>query len=76
MTVESIINHCAPTLAGLKTGNMFSFKFETDEEMVDDIRRINRILTPKGLKAIPLKKISGRALEQLIVDSKHAAYRM
>lgn len=62
MPIELLVNHCSPTLAGLKTGNMFSFQFETDENMVDDIRRMNKMLIPKGLKAIPLRKSNGRTL--------------
>ena len=62
MPIDLIINHCSPTLAGLKTGNMFSVEFETNEEMVEELRKINKVLLPKGLKAIPLRKTSGRVL--------------
>ena len=32
MPEEMLVRHCAPTLMGLKTGNMFSCRFETKEE--------------------------------------------
>ncbi|MBR3052947.1 MAG: DUF3793 family protein [Firmicutes bacterium] len=56
MTDELIVKHCSPTLAGIKTGNLFSVSFDSDRDMVEEIRGINRILTPRGLRAIPFRK--------------------
>ena len=47
MSEELVIRHCAPTLAGMKTGSMFSCMFETKDEMRDTIRRLNRIFFQK-----------------------------
>ena len=56
MQIEhSLIEHGAPTLAGLKTANLFPVKAE-GEDVVQSLRRINRILNRKGMRAIPLKK--------------------
>ena len=33
MPEELVIRHCSPTLAGLKTGNMFSYSYESREEV-------------------------------------------
>ena len=45
----------SPTLAGLKTGNMFSYTYESREEVQRDLRRLNKILVPRGLRVIPLR---------------------
>ena len=33
MSEDLIVRHCAPTLAGLKTGNMFSASFADEKEL-------------------------------------------
>ena len=56
MQIEhSLIEHGAPTLAGLKTANLFPVKAE-GEDVILALRRVNRILNRKGMRAIPLKK--------------------
>lgn len=55
MSEELIVRHCSPTLAGLKTGNMFSCRFHTVEQLREDIRRMNRRLAAKGLRILPLR---------------------
>lgn len=62
MSEELIIEHCSPTLAGIKTGNMFSVKVTEETDIINDVRELNRILRKKGLRVIPLKKTSGYAL--------------
>lgn len=34
MSEKQIVQHCSPTLAGLKTGNMFVCIFDNDKEML------------------------------------------
>ncbi len=55
MSVEMVIRHCAPTLAGIKTGNIFTCDYSTRQELLNDIRRLNKKLVPKGLRMIPLR---------------------
>ncbi|SBV97547.1 conserved hypothetical protein [uncultured Eubacteriales bacterium] len=62
MPEELIIKFCAPTLAGIKTGNMFSCPCETKEALRADVRTFNRALVPKGLCLLPLRYSEGRAL--------------
>lgn len=62
MSDEMLIRHCSPTLAGLKTANMFLYKYESLEEMRKAIRRINKKLGAKGLRMVPLKYGEGKAL--------------
>ena len=54
MSEENLVRQCAPTLAGIKTGTIFPVSFETKAELTMDIRDLNRILVPKGLRLLPL----------------------
>lgn len=65
MSHEMLIRCCAPTMASLKTGNMFNCPFDSKKEMTAELRRLNQILGPKGLRAIPLRWNDGRALVYL-----------
>ena len=65
MSNETLIRCCAPTMASLKTGNMFSCPFGSREDMISDLRRLNQVLGRKGLRASPLRWVDGRALVYL-----------
>lgn len=77
MSEELIVRHCSPTLAGMKTANMFTCLFQNENEMRDIIRRWNKILGKKGLRVIPLRFQKNRALvymyrpARLLQDLKH-----
>lgn len=62
MSEGLIIRNCSPTLAGMKPGSMFSCSYETIRELQDYMRRINRALIPKGIRALLLRHENGRAL--------------
>ena len=49
MSEEILIRQAAPTLAGIKTGSLFPCPCDDREELLADIRRLNRLLAPKGL---------------------------
>ena len=55
MSEEQLVRNCAPTLAGLKTGNLFSCPYTCREELLDSLRQLNRRLGSKGIRAIPLR---------------------
>ncbi len=55
MSEELIVRHCSPTLAGMKTGSMFSYPFTDKNEMRDSVRRWNKLLGKKGLRVLPLR---------------------
>ena len=55
MLDDAIIRYCAPTLAGIKTGNVFSVH-GLREGIIDEIRSVNRVLIKKGLRIIPVKE--------------------
>ncbi|MBR6700824.1 MAG: DUF3793 family protein [Firmicutes bacterium] len=62
MSDEMLIQHCAPTLAGIKTGNMFSCECRSREEIKKHVRRLNSLLGSKGIRVLPLKYSEGRVL--------------
>lgn len=46
MSDEMIIRHCSPTLAGLKTGNIFSCPYSNKKELFCAVRSLNQRLVP------------------------------
>ena len=62
MSEELIIEHCSPTLVGIKTGNMFPVRVTEDADINAEIRELNKALRVKGLRVIPLKKTDEYAL--------------
>ena len=40
---------------GTQDQNMFSYTYESREEVRRDLRRLNKILVPRGLRVIPLR---------------------
>lgn len=70
MSIErSLIEHCAPTLASLKTGSLFSFLSPVTQALQSEIHAANQLLTPKGLRLCLLKSLPGRALCYLYRES-------
>lgn len=62
MSEECIIKYCSPTLAGLKTGNMFTCPYRNANEILAFLRKWNVALGVKGIRLLPLRFKSGRAL--------------
>lgn len=65
MSDELVIQQCSPTLAGIKTGNIFSCVYSSKEQLKAEIRKLNSLLVKKGLRMIPLKFMEKRALVYL-----------
>ena len=59
---ELIVKMCAPTLAGLKTGSMFSASYRSEAKVKAELRRLNGLFEPKGLVIMPLRFAEGTAL--------------
>ena len=55
MLEKAIVEHCAPTLAGLKTGKIFCLK-SCGKDLTPEIRAMNTILVKRGLRLIPLRR--------------------
>ena len=62
MSEKEIIVQCSPTLAGIKTGNLFSLSITSRDELLNFLRNLNRRLIMKGITFIPLRISSGSAL--------------
>ena len=52
MLEKYLIEHCAPTLASLKTASLFSYHAAQDPE--DDVKHLNRIFRGKGVELLIL----------------------
>ncbi len=65
MSDQYIVENCSPTLAGLKTGNLFSVKLEKGRDICAEIRALNKILRGKGLCAVPVRMGAKSALVYL-----------
>lgn len=55
MPEEVFIRHCSPTMAGIKTANLFTCRFENVEEMRKSVRELNSVLVKKGIRVLPLR---------------------
>ena len=62
MSEDLLIRHCSPTLAGIKTGNLFSCACPSRKDLTKDLCRLNKKLVPKGIRVLPLRVRKGRAL--------------
>lgn len=70
MSEENLVRQCAPTLAGIKTGTIFPVKFDDLSALTAEIRGLNRILVPKGLRLLPLRYQGKTALLYLYRPSE------
>ena len=61
MPEDLIVQQCSPTLAGLKTGSLFTCPFRTEAELRADIAALNRRLAPKGVN-VRILRVRKRAL--------------
>ena len=62
MADEILIKQCSPTLAGIKTANLFPVDYNTETELIEDLRNLNKRLYSKGISIIPVKYKNHKAL--------------
>lgn len=62
MPEEFIIRHCSPTLAGLKTGNLFSCPASSMVAVLRSLAHWNQLLHEKGVRFVLLGSRNNRAL--------------
>lgn len=65
-----IIEYCAPTLAGMKTGGMFRIKFSSESKMNAEIQNMKNILKPKKVSLTVLKSTGTNALIYVFREDK------
>ena len=56
-----IVEHCAPTLAGMKIGNLFAV-YGSYDSVCREIRALNRRLGRFGIRVIPFRRQKDRTL--------------
>lgn len=59
---RSLIRHCSPTLASLKTASLFTLGFTCPQELNEVLGEWNKRLSDKGVAMIPLREADNRAL--------------
>ncbi len=76
---ESLIRNAAPTLAGIKTANLYNFRFKNLRDCIESIHRMNKRLNQKGIYIKLMKNVKDfyllyvyrkSKLEERIADSE------
>ena len=49
-----LVEHCAPTLAGIKIANLFSYTFRKQQVVLEELKKINELLNARGVYVEPL----------------------
>ena len=49
MLEQYLVEHCSPTLAGLKTANLFSVRFIDEEELNQHMKQCEKKFQNKGV---------------------------
>lgn len=62
MSDELVVAQCSPTMAGLKTGSLFTCPLENKKALTNSIRRLNTKLVPCGIRLLPVKYMENRVL--------------
>lgn len=62
MSEEMLVRHCAPTLAGLKTGNLVNCAVQPEENLEEQLHSLNRKLNPRGVRVVLLSRQQNGAL--------------
>ncbi len=63
MSEEQLVRHCAPTMAGLKTGNLFSTHLpEGSANLHRTLSALNKRFCHRGIRIIPIGVRNGKAL--------------
>ena len=70
LSEQDLVRRASPTLAGIKTGNLFQLSFEDRNEFLEEVRGFNRRLAPRGVFVIPLRFRDGKALVYMVRPSR------
>ena len=70
MLEKYLIRHCSPTLASIKTANLFSACFESKRQMKEQINSWNMRLRDKGISLTILRQREKRVLVYVYRRSK------
>ena len=67
---QYLIEHCSPTLASLKTANLFNYTFQSESELKEHIQNLNASLGNKGISVTILHKTITSALIYVYREKK------
>ena len=70
MSDEMLVQNGSPTLAGIKTGNLFTCPYTDRRQTMRELQQLNRRLVPKGLRILPLRYSAERVLVYLYRPSR------
>lgn len=59
---ELFINHSAPTLAGIKIANIFTYQYDSKKELYERIVFYNKLLNQKGINLSILKDYDSKVI--------------
>ena len=59
---QLLIRLCSPTLAGIKTGNLFTVDVDDRDMFNCEVREFNARLSGKGIRMIPVRYWKGHVL--------------
>ena len=62
MLEQYLIGHCAPTLANLKTANLFGYRYNRAEDLTEQLVQVRQQLLPRGVELRLLQLGPDRAL--------------
>ena len=65
MSIDYVIQHAAPTLAGIKTGNLFPCTFASTQDMVRDLRELLYLFRPADLS----RDLAGQEARRLLREA-------
>ena len=65
MSDATLVRCCAPTLAGMKTGSVFTCAYDRRSTLRSELARLNRELGSRGLRILPLRFRESHALVYL-----------
>jgi len=68
-----LIEQCAPTLAGMKTGSLFTYQADGQEATQRNIEKWNRKLWPRGIHIVLLRRCEKRFLIYVYREKKMEA---
>ena len=59
---QYLIDNCSPTLASLKTANLFNYRYSSTDELNKAVWRWNKELSVKGISVTVLRRRENTAL--------------
>ena len=65
MSDATLVRCCAPTLAGMKTGSVFTCAYDRRSTLRSELTQLNRELGSRGLRILPLRFRESHALVYL-----------